>query len=298
MNQERIEQIKKLKLEYEQLKDGQESLLKAIGEVELPDMVYNSNAIENSTLSLKDTEDIILENKQVKGASLRETYEAVNLAQVITQLEANPNLELTVENMEKLHGVLLTNIRNDIAGRIRREGENVRVGTHIAPRPEKILGLLNDLIDEFNSADDQYFLDKIAKFHLGFEHTHPFGDGNGRMGRVIINWQLTKMGYPPVVIRSRTKAREYYPLFRLFATTGDFAGMSALLYFGLSESLNKRLAYLRGDEIVKLSEYARKHKFNIASILNAAKRQTIPAFRVRGKWMIGAGYEDKVKEEK
>jgi len=291
MNQDRIERIRKLKLEYEQLKDGQDSLLRAIGEIELPDMVYNSNAIENSTLSLKDTEDIILENKQVKGASLRETYEAVNLAQVLVKISTESSMELTVESIEKLHGVLLSNIQPGIAGRIRQEGENVRVGTHVAPRSENLPRLMSDLIDEYNSADDQYFLDKIAKFHMGFEHIHPFVDGNGRIGRVLIDWQLIKLGYPPVLIRNRTKVREYYPLFRLFSTTGDFSGMSALLYFGLSESLNKRLAYLRGEEIIKLTDFAKVNKLNITSLLNSAKRQTIPAFRERGRWMISASFD-------
>jgi Fic family protein len=287
MNKERISSIKKLKLEYEKLRDGQDDLLKIVSEAELPDMVYNSNAIENSSLSLRDTESILIDKRPARGASLRETFETVNLAEAIEYLWGEPNLALTVENIEKLHGVLLDNINPEIAGRTRRMGENVRVGTYIAPQPDKVAGLLNDAIDEYNSADDEYFLDKIAKFHLAFEGIHPFGDGNGRIGRVIINWQLARLGYPPTIIQNRTKRREYYPLFRLFTTTGDYHGMSALLYFGLSESLNKRLAYLRGGVIIKLSEYAGAQGLNFASLLNSAKRQTIPAFRQRGRWMIG-----------
>jgi Fic family protein len=286
MNKERIENIKKLKFEYEQLRDGQDDLLKIVTEAELPDMVYNSNAIENSSLSLRDTESILIDKQPVRGASLRETYEAVNLAEVTQYLWKEPNLELTIENIEKLHAILLDNISPEVAGRIRQTGENVRVGTYIAPQPDKVAGLLGDAIDEYNSADDQYFLDKIAKFHLAFEGVHPFGDGNGRIGRLIINWQLARAGYPPVIIQNRTKRREYYPLFRLFMTTGDYQGMSALLYFGLSESLNKRLAYLHGGEIIKLSDYARDQGLPFVSLLNSAKRQTIPAFRLRGRWMI------------
>jgi Fic family protein len=288
MNKERVENIKKLKFEYEQLRDGQDGLLKIVAEAELPDMVYNSNAIENSSLSLRDTESILIDKRAVRGASLRETYEAVNLAEAIEFLWKKSNLELTVENIEKLHAILLDNISPEIAGRIRQVGENVRVGTYIAPQPDKVAGLLGDAIDEYNSADDEYFLDKIAKFHLAFEAIHPFGDGNGRIGRAIINWQLARAGYPPIIIRNRTKRREYYPLFRLFTTTGDYQGMSALLYFGLSESLNKRLAHLRDAEIVKLSDYARAQGLPFASLLNSAKRQTIPAFRLRGRWMIGS----------
>jgi Fic family protein len=295
MNQDRINKIKQLKLAYEQLQDGQGEILRLVSEVELPDMVYNSNAIENSTLSLRDTVSILIDKRPVKHASLRETYEAVNLAEVIAYLDKNPNLELTTENIERLHGILLDNINPEIAGRIRQTGENVRVGLHIAPTPEKLAGLLGDLIDEYNSADDQYFLDKIAKFHLGFEAIHPFGDGNGRIGRVIINWQLQRHGYPPVIVQNRTKNREYYPLFRLFTQTGDYGGMSGVLYFGLSESLNKRLAYLRAGEIVKLSDYAKSQGLNLSSLINSAKRQTVPAFRVGGVWRIENSDADKIE---
>jgi Fic family protein len=287
MNREKLERLKEMRLEYEKLKAGQEQLLETVMMVELVETVYNSNAIENSALTLKDTENIILNNKGASTATLREIYEAVNLSEIIKSLGSNPEPEITIENIEKLHGKLLSNIDPRIAGRIRARDENVRVGMHIAPRPEKLHALLTDLINEYKSSDNEYFIDKIAKFHLGFESIHPFGDGNGRMGRVIINWQLLKLGYPPIIVRNRTKRTDYYPLFTAFLQRGDYKKMSNLIYFALSESLNKRLAYLRGDDIIPLTDYAKEKDLNINSTLNSAKRQTLPAFRVMEKWMIG-----------
>src|SRR5260370_35851411 len=75
--------IQALKLEYDKLKTGKESLLTIIQETEIPEMVYNSNAIENSTLTLKETEKILLEMDVARNISLREVYEAKNLARVI-----------------------------------------------------------------------------------------------------------------------------------------------------------------------------------------------------------------------
>jgi Fic family protein len=286
INQSKKERIRALKLEYEQLRSAHNDLLKMIAESELPEMVYNSNAIENSTLTLKETEKILLAQALMREVSLRETYEATNLARVIKYLWTRPNYELTVENFELLHQMLLGGINDNYAGRIRRTGEYVRVGWHIAPPPEQVKPMLENLIHQYNSENHKYFLEKIAEFHLQFETIHPFCDGNGRMGRIIINLQLAALGYPPVIIQNKGKREDYYPIFDEWRNKNKSDKFSDYLYLALSESLNKRLAYLRGNEIVKLSEYAKSNNINAAQITNAAKRQTIPAFRQESIWRI------------
>jgi len=290
LNQTKKDKIKALKLEYEQLRSKYEDLLKMITESELPEMVYNSNAIENSSLTLKETEKILLAQALMREVSLRETYEATNLARVIKYLWTRPNFELTVENFELLHQMLLGGINDDYAGRIRRAGEYVRVGWHIAPPPERVNPMLEELIHQYNSDSVKFFLDKIAEFHLQFETIHPFCDGNGRMGRVLINLQLSALGYPPVIIQNKSKHEEYYPIFDEWRNKGKSDKFSDYLYLALSESFNKRLTYLRGDEIVKLSDYVKAGNFRAPVYTNAAKRQTIPAFRQEGIWKIAKNY--------
>jgi len=290
LNQTKIEKIQALKLAYEQLRGKHNELLKMIAESELPEMVYNSNAIENSSLTLKETEKILLAQALMREISLRETYEATNLARVIKYLWERPTLALTVENFELLHQMLLGGINDDYAGRIRRTGEYVRVGWHIAPSPEQVRPMLEDLINQYNSDADKYFIDKIAEFHLQFETIHPFCDGNGRMGRLLINLQLAALGYPPVIIQNKNKREEYYPIFDEWRSKGKADKFANYLYLALSESLNKRLAYLRGDEIVKLSDYVKVGNFSAPVYTNAAKRQTIPAFRQEGIWRIAKKY--------
>jgi hypothetical protein len=75
-------------------------------------------------------------------------------------------------------------------------------------------------------------------------------------------------------------------LFQIYADDGDFSGMSRLLALAVQESLQRRLAYLRGDKIVTLASNARDAGLSVNAQLNAARRQTIPAFRERGVWMI------------
>ncbi|MDR0205868.1 MAG: Fic family protein [Bacteroidales bacterium] len=290
ITQTKKENLSKLKLEYEQLRGTHNDLLKIIAESELPEMVYNSNAIENSTLTLKETEKILLAQALMREVSLRETYEATNLARVIKYLWTRPNYELKVENLELLHQMLLGGINDDYAGRVRQTGEYVRVGWHIAPPPEQVKPLLINLINQYNSEDNKYFLEKIAEFHLQFETIHPFCDGNGRMGRLIINLQFAALGYPPVIIQNKSKRESYYPIFDEWRDKNRSDKFSDYLYLTLSESFNKRLTYLRGNEIVKLSEYAKNRNISAALITNAAKRQTIPAFRQEGIWRIAKNY--------
>jgi len=186
--------------EFDLLKRGKENLLNMIDEVEIPENVYNSNAIENSTLTLKETEKILLEMEISRNVSLREVFEAKNLARVINYKRSKShNHDLTKELILYLHQMLIGGIDDSIAGRFRIENEYVRVGNYIAPAPSHVERMVESILDEFKSDYNSYFLDKISKFHLDFETIHPFCDGNGRIGRVLINYQLLSYGFPRII---------------------------------------------------------------------------------------------------
>jgi Fic family protein len=290
LNKNIKQRIRKLKKEYSELKKGKESLLEMIDEVEIPENVYNSNAIENSTLTLKETEKILLELEISRDVSLREVFEAKNLARIIQyKKEHVDSLELNKETILFLHKMLLTGIQDDIAGRFRNAGEYVRVGTYIAPAPEKIEEMIDDLLLDFTDLLEIDLVEKIAKFHLGFEHIHPFCDGNGRIGRVLINFQLNKLGYPRVIIRDKNKS-EYYLAFRRYDEEKSTKEMERIIALAILESLHKRVTYLKGYTIIKLSEYIKKHNLSASSCTNKAFRQTIPAFREKGIWKIGESF--------
>lgn len=278
--------IENLKAEYDRLKIGKESLLKIIDEAEIPESVYNSNAIENSTLTLKETEKILLEMEVSKNVSLREVYEAKNLARVMEYVHNKSREELTKETIILLHQMLIGNIDGSISGRLRNKGEYVRVGTHIAPAPEHLERMLEEVLIEYSSGQTTYFADRIAKFHLQFETIHPFNDGNGRIGRVIINYQLYRLGFPGIIIRNKEKAI-YYQSFTEYRDDKATKTMDKVISLALLETLHKRIAYLKGNKIIEATEYAIKINKPAPVVLNAAKRQTIPAFREKGVWKIG-----------
>jgi hypothetical protein len=93
-------------------------------------------------------------------------------------------------------------------------------------------------------------------------------------------------GFPPVIIRNKEK-QEYYKGFSEYEDGGKIKRMGKILSLALQESFHKRLAYLKGQRIIKLSQYAGEINKHLNNLLNAAKRQTLPAFREKGSWKIG-----------
>lgn len=287
----KIQAITDLKKRFDSLKAGKESLLTILEDVEVAESVYNSNAIENSTLTLVDTEKILLDLEVSKDYSLREVFEAKNLARVYQYIKSKKDsIVLNRDTLLFVHGLLLGGIDDVIAGRFRKDGEYVRVGKHVAPAPEHVLRMIEVLLDEYKSTHTANILAKIAYFHLQFETIHPFCDGNGRIGRVLINLQLQELGYPNIIIRDKEKS-EYYKTFSHFRDAKSTKPMEQVIYLALSEGLHKRIAYLEGAEIITLADYAKNNALAVAGLINAGRRQTIPAFREKGVWKINAHYK-------
>lgn len=279
--------IQSLKERYFKLAFDKKALIALINETEVAEQVYNSNAIENSTLSLDETEKILLQIDLDRFINERELFEAKNLARVVTYINQKATeKELTLDTILLLHKMLISNIRDDIAGRFRNNDEWVRVGNHIAPDPKFVLELLKDMLIEYQINSSQNIVNRVAKLHLTFEHIHPFVDGNGRIGRVINNYALLRENYVPINIKFINR-KEYYDAFVEFDTFGTTKIMSEIIGKALCQSYHKRLAYLEGKKIISLNEYAKQKKISHSNLINKANRQTIEAFLEKGIWKIG-----------
>ncbi len=266
---------------------GKDALIKLIGEAEIADQVYNSNAIENSTLSLEETEKILLQIDLDRYISERELFEAKNLARVVSYIgKRAKEQELNPDVILSLHKMLMSNIRDEVAGRFRKNDEYVRVGSHIAPAPKEINGSLEKMFAEYNAASHENIVKRIARLHLSFEYLHPFMDGNGRIGRVINNYLLIREGFVPINIKFIDR-KKYYDAFKEFDERGATGIMEGIVAKALTNSYHKRLAYLEGKKIVLLSDYAKSNKISHSNLINKATRQTIDAFLERGVWKIG-----------
>jgi len=283
----RLQRISELFAQFQLKSKEQESLLMMVDDIEIAERVYNSNAIENSTLTLPETEKILLQLEISRHVSLREVFEAKNLALVYGYIKKTaPKQPLNIEMILLLHKMLLTNIRDEVSGRFRKNGEMVRVGEHIGLPPKFIEGRIQEILINYNSKIEIPFIHRVAMLHTEFESIHPFIDGNGRMGRVINNYLLTREGFPPIIVRNKEK-ESYYKALRSYDDFQDYKPMIRVVELSALESLHKRLAYLDGPEIIPLAKYAENNQSSFHSLLNSARRQAIPAFREKGVWKIG-----------
>ncbi len=279
--------INSLRERYYRVSTGKEALITLISEAEVAEQVYNSNAIENSTLSLEETEKILLQIDLDRYITEREIFETKNLARVVTYMEKrSKEQELTLDVILSLHKMLISNIRDDIAGRFRKEKEYVRVGSHIAPAPKEVVVRLEKMLAEYQATAHMNIIKRISKLHLTFEHTHPFVDGNGRIGRVINNYALLREGYVSINIKFIDR-KMYYDAFKEFDEKGRTTIMEEIVGKALTNSYHKRLAYLEGKKIIPLAKYAKENRLSHSNLINKANRQTIEAFLEKNIWKIG-----------
>lgn len=282
-----IARIKELQVRYLKASLGKDALLKMIYESEVTEQVYNSNAIENSTLSLDETDKILQKIDLDRYINERELFEAKNLARVVEYIDQKAKkAELTLDVLMLMHQMLLSNIDDKIAGRFRNDDEWVRVGAYIAPDPKEVVTLLQNMMIDYKLSSEENMIKRIAKLHLTFERIHPFVDGNGRIGRVLNNFLLIRDHHVPINIKFIDRA-QYYDAFNAFDKKGETKIMEEIVGRALSNSYHKRLAYLESKSIVKLSDYAKDSKQSHSNLLNKANRQTIEAFWERGVWKIG-----------
>ena len=279
--------IQNLRERYFRVAFKKEALLNLISEAEVSEQVFNSNAIENSTLTLEETDKILLQIDLERYISERELFEAKNLARVVSYIGGKAKeQELNIEMILLLHKMLLSNIRDDVAGRFRIEDEWVRVGNHIVPDPKQVLGKMEDMLIKYYSTNHLHIVKRIAFLHLTFENIHPFIDGNGRIGRVLNNYLLIREGYVPINIKFIDRAL-YYKAFQEFDSNAKTTIMEEIVGKALTNSYYKRLAFLEEKRIIKLSEYAKDSGTSHSNLINKAKRQTIEAFMEKGIWKIG-----------
>ena len=182
---------------------------------------YNSNAIEGSTLTYADTYAIIFNDESFKvTATPREIYEAINHKYALNYVIGNLDQTLSANYIIEIATIINKNILN--IDNFRKVNVMIRGSEHIPPAKEQVYNLMLYFIDNYNNTQFKSVFYKIAATHIEFERIHPFEDGNGRTGRLLINYELIKNGLAPCVIPVEDRSI-YFELLR----TGDvdkFAG--------------------------------------------------------------------------
>ena len=171
---------------------------------------YHSNAIEGSTLTYAETYAILYNDNsfKIEGKEPREIYEAINhkkaLELVFKNLQSNEEFdERFIKNLNQI-------INRDIkyTEGYRTVQVFIQGSEHIPPEPEKVPNLMMYYIYNYNH-DNQDIFTKISRNHIEFEKIHTFEDGNGRTGRLLINYELLKNNLPPVVIAKEDRVKYF-----------------------------------------------------------------------------------------
>ena len=169
------------------------------------DFTYNTNAIEGSTITLEETREII-HNKISPNKPLRDVKETEAHNKVFLQM-LKKDEKITKELLSQWHQNIFGETKPDIAGRFR--DYLVRVGSHLAPDWQDVKNLMKKFIEFINKNKKMNPVELAGRVHYQFEKIHPFGDGNGRIGRLLMNFILWRSGYPMLIIEYK-KRKSYY----------------------------------------------------------------------------------------
>jgi len=170
---------------------------------------YNTNAIEGSTITLHETEEII-KRKIAPNKPLRDVQETINHSKVFFNA-INEKRELSDELLLEWHKEIFSDTKPDIAGKYR--DYLVRVGEYRAPDWQDIAKLMKEFFEWYNENNNIIHpVELAARSHYKFEKNHPFGDGNGRIGRLIIAYILRKSNYPLLIIQYKKRKSYYHAL--------------------------------------------------------------------------------------
>ncbi len=173
---------------------------------------YETNAIEGSSLTLKDVTIIIKEGNTIRGKELREIYETVNTRDAIDLL-FRKKPRLNAKSILNLHTMLVKNTGVSFGY---KKFPNFLLNRYVqTTKPEKVKEEMNSLIEWYHQTKNIHPLQKAGIFHGRFEKIHPFEDGNGRVGRLLINLILLEHRYPPLIIR-KTQRIAYFNALEAF----------------------------------------------------------------------------------
>jgi Fic family protein len=205
---------------------------------------YHSNAIEGNTLTLRETK-VVLEGITVGGKSLREHFEVMNHRDAILYVEdiVSKAEALSEWQIRNIHGLVLKGIDDSQAGRYHCENVVIAGASTTPPDFLHLPTEMAALIEWYATAGAMHPVERAAELHTRFVKIHPFVDGNGRTGRLLLNFELMKDGYPPAIIRKEDRLA-YYDALDEACVSGDYSDITRLVANSVQRSLDTYLDVL------------------------------------------------------
>ena len=210
--------------------------------------IYNSNAIEGNTLTLRET-DLVLRGLTIDQKPLKDHMEAVGHKEAFEYVSelVKDNVPISENVIKQIHFLVLADKKDD-RGVYRRVPVRIMGAQHEPVQPYLIESKMEQLLLDFKESSE-HIVTKLARFHIEFEGIHPFIDGNGRTGRLLVNLELMKAGYPPIDIKF-TDRITYYNAFDEYHVKHNLSAMETLFARYVEARLDK---YLKILQVLQLS---------------------------------------------
>lgn len=238
-----LDMIDRKKQELDTRRPLTEGEVERLGEQFIVEYTYNSNAIEGNTLTLRET-DMVLRGLTINQKPLKDHMEAVGHKEAfefVSDLTKN-KVPMSESVIKQIHYLVLTDKRDD-RGVYRRVPVRIMGAKHEPAQPYLIGPQMEQLMVKY-AENTEHIITKLARFHIEFEGIHPFIDGNGRTGRLLVNFELMKAGFPPIDIKF-TDRMAYYNAFDEYHEKNNLSVMEKLFARYLNERLDMYLQILQ-----------------------------------------------------
>lgn len=221
-----LAQIDRKKVELDSRRPLTAGEIARLNEEFIVEYTYNSNAIEGNTLTLRET-DLVLRGLTIDQKPMKDHLEAVGHKEAfdfVSEL-VKDNVPISESIIKQIHYLVLADKKED-RGVYRRIPVHIIGAQHELVQPYLIEPKMEQLLYDF-AASTEHIVTKLARFHIEFEGIHPFIDGNGRTGRLLVNLELMKAGFPPIDIKF-TDRIAYYRAFDEYHVKHNLSAMENL----------------------------------------------------------------------
>ncbi|MFH1579699.1 MAG: Fic family protein [Thermoplasmatota archaeon] len=246
---------------------------------------WGTNAIEGNTLTWHEVKQLLLEERSVGGRPVKDILETLQHERVFRDLIRRRSHPIDLGTILELHESVFKGVKTD-TGRWRRVNVRISGSKHAPPRMERVIDETEKMLHEYEKRDIEGE-DTIALgawLHHRFESIHPFSDGNGRVGRLLLNLHLMKHSWPPVHILPPDRARYLSSM-----ETGHSGDLSDLTVF-IEELMARALLDLLDqigtalDELRPLKEFEEQGPYSAQYLRLRAGQGELPAVKRSGDW--------------
>lgn len=293
LNQDVYQRIKEKKAMLDDLRPLPKSLVARLRDQVIIEWTYNSNAIEGTTLSLKETKLILEQGLTIKGKPLKEHFEAKNHKDAILFVEeliGKRKLKINQLMIRQIHQLIMKEVDDEWAGKYRDVSVEITGSKFVPPDPSVVPVKMRQFEQWLqNKANRKDLIDYAALAHYKLVEIHPFLDGNGRTARLLMNLILMSQGYPPTIILKNDRMK-YYQGLELFHK-GKIEPFVNFVGRNVERSLTWYLEAVmpsniksRRDKWQLLSELAKETPYSQEYLSLLARRGKIEAVKKERNW--------------